>query len=76
MVVQLVHDGFLDVKSVRSLMQDAGDAAALQILGDAETLAYKTKDSSYSKSVEARLSQRQSGERPASSVFRILRGDP
>jgi hypothetical protein len=75
MVVQLVHDGFLDVKSVRSLMQDAGDAAALQILGDAETLAYKTKDSSYSKSVEARLSQRQSGERPASSVFRILRGD-
>gem|GEM_PF-3839591 len=76
MVVQLIHDGFLDVKNVRSLMQDAGDSAALQILGDAEELACSTKYSSYSKSVEARLSKRRSGERPASSVFRILRGDP
>jgi hypothetical protein len=76
MVVQLIHDGFLDVRNVRSLMLDAGDAAALRILGDAEELACNTKDSSYSKSVEARLSKRRSGEWPASSVFRILRGDP
>jgi hypothetical protein len=61
-VVALINEGSLDVDSVRDLMESAGDSAAMRVLAAANAKAIKEKDSSYSKSVEARLTRRRSSD--------------
>jgi hypothetical protein len=61
-VFALINEGSLDVHSVRNLMENAGDSAAMRVLAAAEAKAIKEKDSSYSKSVEARLARRRSSD--------------
>jgi hypothetical protein len=74
MVIQMIQDGFLDVNSVRRVMQAAGDNASIEVLDEAEGLAIKARDSSYSKSIEERLARRQSGDHSAASVIRMTPG--